>query len=241
MAAALTLRDLVTRARHLLDDLPGDVADPCAWEEDDTGLLWSNAQLVYWCNEAEQEFARRRPIEDEDTAAICQISVVASTATYTLDPRILYVDRAKLAAEDRQLEKTSSLELDEWKLDWEDLEATPTHYVEDRTGHKLRLYPTPDAADTLNLVVGRLPLTDMLWTQRYTVNPEIQAHHHMELLDWVAHRAYLKRDSETYDPAKSATHLGLFESRVGPRPSAALEQARRHNRNRRGRVRPQFF
>lgn len=279
----MNLRELVLALRRdILDDLLGDVEDPCAWESEDTGLLWKNAELVRHVNEAQREFARRRPIEDSITTAICRIPVYQGTSEYVIDPRVLHVDRvrfARYALQDVSVpftlllewtgdspevvspletfsttsptgpvierrsspQKTTVQRLDEYFLNWETTTNHPDWYIEDMTHYRLRLYPTPDRDGLLELTVGRLPLSDMRWNYRHLDAPEIDARHHLDLLQWAAHKAYMKRDAEVYDPQRAAQHLATFISYVGERPSAALEQVRRQERNLRRRVRPQFF
>jgi len=39
---------------------------------------------------------------------------------------------------------------------------------------------------------------------------EVNEDHHIHLLDWMKHLAYLKRDSETYNKKASDEHAALF-------------------------------
>jgi hypothetical protein len=227
----MKLRELVLAFREEIDDLGGDVADPCAWENDDTGLLWKNHELVRYINEAEREFCRRRPLQDNATAAVCEIAVTSGTAVYAYDERALYIERAKLDGEDYDLEKVLVEYLDEYYPAWESDTGTPLLYVEDMTEHRFRLYPTPDASFTLTLTVGRLPLREMDWNKRLTEEPEINPRHHLDLLLWMGHMAMRKRDSQTYNKEESDRYFDMFESAVGPRVNAHSEKRRRLSRN----------
>ncbi len=65
----MTLEELVENARRRLEDLGGDM-EGLDWKTDDSSLLWSNDDLVRYANEAENEFCRRRPILDSETASV---------------------------------------------------------------------------------------------------------------------------------------------------------------------------
>jgi hypothetical protein len=53
--------------------------------------------------------------------------------------------------------------------------------------------------DTLNLEVARLPLVDVAIEDVDTAEPEVDEDYHTNLVDGILARAYLKRDSETYN------------------------------------------
>jgi hypothetical protein len=225
--AGLTLFELVRQARERLDDLGGDGSTECAWQNDDTGLLWANHELVAWANEAQREFCRRRPISDSDTAALCTVAVASGTDTYDYDDRILFIKRAKLNGEQNALTKRTQTWMDRNYPEWESMTGTPVVYVEDFTDYSIRLIPNPDDAFTLDLVVARLPIDSLRWEKRQSQRPEIANHQHESLLHWICHRAYLKKDSQTYDEKQSERALALFNLEVGP-PIDARELE--HNR-----------
>ena len=358
----LNLRDLVFAWRERVDDLLGDVDDPCAWENEDEDLLWNNDEATRFANAAQREFARRRPILDSTTQAICEIQIVKGTHTYPYDSRIMDIRRAildnpeltlngdfadttiwtlgtglsiangvaswdgsQVADSDleqpealiaatqyvveftlknvtagaiqpllgtaagtarsangtfsetithagaatlflradasfvgdvddvsvrleatlnvRDLNKTTRAELDRTRFRWETKTATlrPMVYIEDADEQSLRLIDTPDANFTLRLTVGRLPLNDMLWCDRQDDILEINNRHHLDLLDWMAHEGYQKRDSQTLDLALASAYADSFTLKVGERRSAVIEKIVREDRNLHRRVRAHFF
>jgi hypothetical protein len=238
------LLQLVAHARLRLDDLPGDIIDEeTCWDSDDAGLLWSNMELVAYADEAQWEFARRRPVKDSVTTAVCQVAISASTAAYAYHASILGIERARfvetVSGKEHPLVKATHTSLDDTYPRWQsDAVGDPRCYIEDTDERRLTLYRTPQLAGTLYLTVRRLPLVHFDWVRRATLRPEIAIEHHAELLDWMLYRAYLKRDAETERPA---AHLEAFDRKVGPRPSAHLERVRRVERNTHRRVRGTFF
>jgi hypothetical protein len=181
----------------------------------------SDARLTRFLNEAQREAARRaRLITDSSTAAVCQIPIVAGTALYALDPRVIYVKRAQLLSQSDKLIKVTVLQLDSGCAGWQTQEATPpTHWVPDFESGKIRLFPIPKANDTLYLTVIREPLVDMSGS----LAPEIAPRYHENLVHWMRYRAYMVRDAETYDPKKAAEALQLFEAEFGPATNAQNE------------------
>jgi hypothetical protein len=66
---------------------------------------------------------------------------------------------------------------------------------------------------TATLSVIRLPLTQIT-SADLTVEPPIPEDDHISLLDGILGYAYLKQDTETYDPQKAARHLLIFQASI---------------------------
>ena len=176
--------------------------------------LWADAELELFANEAyEQAVVRMGGILDSDTASICTIAVTATDGTYTLDDKILHVERAKLTSQDSPLKETGVYELDRYNADWESSSEAPHSYTEDLNRHEIRLYPIPTANDTLNLTVRRRPLTLMALS---TDTPsDIPTHMHPGLLHWIMYLAYLKQDADT-ESGRAVMFRDLFTQYFGP-------------------------
>lgn len=241
----LSLEQLATIFRQRVDDLPGDIVDASKpWSNDDTGLLWSNDEICQYADEAQQELFIRRNKKDDTTAAVTQIAVVASTAIYPFDKRILAIERVKFidsAADEFVLDKTTHQTLDHLRSNWQkDDDGVVDEYIEDFENRSITLYRTPQLAGTLFLTVRRLPLLRLSWPTRHVLI-ETDDENQYDLLDWMMFRAYMKRDAETENPDLAGIHKTLFDERVGERPSAHLQQVRRQERNINRRVRVHFF
>lgn len=68
---------------------------------------------------------------------------------------------------------------------------------------------TPVEDDTILLTVERLPLVDIV-DETHELN-EVDAHHHIYLIEWMKHLAYKKQDAETFDKTKSEDARQSFE------------------------------
>jgi len=74
--------------------------------------------------------------------------------------------------------------------------------------------------DTLLLSVTRLPLSQLTIGAWQTQSPEIVSTDHNKLISGILRKAYLKRDSQTFDPKAAETHRLLFERDKGKAKTA---------------------
>lgn len=200
----MTLAEL----RALFREEAGDTAEP---------FLWPNSILNLYANEAQTEACRRGHLLRDSVTAICQIAVTAGDPIVELDPRILDIQRMRLASQFIQLRGISVQEMDDSIPGWENQTGLPWRGVTDYQSNAIRLWPSPAANDVLKLSVIRLPLVDMVAD---TDEPEIRKEYHPQLVQWMLHRAYAKQDSEVFDANKSQTALANFEKEFGSRSSA---------------------
>ncbi len=206
----MNLNDLIIGAQNQADEIV-----------DKPDLFWSLEEWTEYANDAENEACIRANLILDKSSGLTSIAVLSGTATYTISELILIVKRAKLTSGTEPLVKTSRRVLDATYPGWEAESGTVRSWLPDES-NKIVLYKSPSAADTLNLMVSRLPLTPMLLADKLTDTPEIDVQYHEGLLDWMLHRAYSKQDSETLDKGKAKEHLARFEKRFGERPSASI-------------------
>ena len=115
----MNLKELRLAARIDLDDR-------------EAPYLWSDAELNDYANRAQNEACRRaRLIQDSTTDAVTLLTLVAGEPTVDLDPRILFIRRAKLAGRTQPLGRISYKELDRRAGDWESETGEPRAYVPD--------------------------------------------------------------------------------------------------------------
>ncbi len=188
--------------------------------------FWSDAAVVSYLNEAVQEACERAQlIEDRTTPVVCALPVIAGQARYALHPSVLLIKRATLNG--ALLHETSLEDLDEESCHWETRVGTPRRFLFDEaigaTPPQLQLVSTPAAPGVVGLTVYRGALKP-LSKDRPNEAPEVPARFHTRLLDWIYHRAYFKQDADTFDPAKGAQALALFEQSFGVRPDANVQR-----------------
>jgi hypothetical protein len=205
----MTLDDLLCACRtERLDD----AAEP---------FLWSDAELTGYLNDAQDEACRRaRLIVDSSTPSICGFSVSSGTTFITVDPRVIFVRRVKLASRKKPLVFASYLELDQECQGWDERTGTVEAVITDVQSGKLRLYRIPTASDTGTLTVVRTALDPMAAASD---EPEIAPRFHRSLIAWACYRAYIKQDADSANADKAAAALAEFEREFGPKSPAIDE------------------
>lgn len=188
--------------------------------------LWSNAEVTEFANEAEREACRRADLLiDSKTTKLCTVTVKAGKDGFDLDDVVLDIRRMRVNGLALSLDPISVADLDCGYGAWETQTGNQLlHYVPDMTTAFIRVYPIPTQDTVLRMTVNRLPLQPMV---RDTDEPEILWRHHRKLIHWMMHLAYLKQDSETFDPAKAQREEAAFVKEFGPAKSARNEQWQR--------------
>lgn len=203
--------------------------------------------VIYWLNEAQDEAVTRgRLIYEASNPAICQIPVVAGTASYSLHASIYELAYCAFAltgqAERVVLPMVSEESLDSGRItlamtcsdngtvsvfspdDWRSVTGTPIYAVQNDKG--LRLVPTPDESGTVFVEGYRMPIATL---SAGTDIPEINAIHHRHLIDWVLYRAFSTPDVDLLDPNKAAAALDSFNRYFGKRPDSDLRRITRED------------
>ena len=222
----MDVEQFIARFRSVLDDQ----ANALGGGGGDT--FWSDEEIVGYLTEAVNEVAERALlIEDHTTPAVCAITLLAGVGEYTLHPSVIRIKRLTWNA--RPLSETSTEALDDEHLAWETLPGRPCSFV--HTGSDtLRLFRIPRAEDiavapALALTVYRTPLAPYS-LDNLTEVPELKTLYHDRLMQWMYRCAYLKKDSEIFDPNAAAKHEAAFTAAFGQRPDANVQRKRRDKR-----------
>lgn len=204
----MNLLEMVTYLRdNILDDNGGQGVDWTGYSDttfDSIQLRWKNEEIVSNINEAiKQVYRRTNPIK-----SVLSLPVVQGTNSYALPAYVLSVENAKRGTG----EQIRVRELEElWHLqDLDTRTGGPIYYILDTTLNTIQLYPTPVSADTLRLMVYRLPLTSLSWDDN-EVTPELREEYHVPMLFCAASLCYLKDEANTLDPQRSATFSAMFD------------------------------
>lgn len=242
--------------RELISYLRTDILDDAT-----VPYLWSDSELLRWLNYAEVQACRRSHLlvdgstaNDSGTAAtastagqqtLCQISLVVGKAVYTLNSKILQVKRCQLSGMDYPLlGPLTYAEMDERYSGWIGTSGTvgtagtsgyPFAFLNEPTG-TITFIHAPGQTGTAYLLVSRLPLLSFT----LTTSPEIPEKYHEGLLNWAAHLAYLKDDSDAFNADKAKYYEARFIEQFGPLPGAKDERMIRML-SMQGRMRPRQF
>lgn len=181
--------------------------------DDSAPYLWSSPEIYSYIDDAQKMFCRLQGGISDASSAITSLTVSANTTFVSISPLILKLRAATLQSD------YSNLEI----LNYEDVQPTrenprPDYRMDNTRGrvealvtgvepNKVRLIRIPDAEQTINLVVYRLPLVGITGPAQ---NLEIDEHHHRHLLLWMKHLAHQKQDAETFDRGRSDAFSAQF-------------------------------
>jgi hypothetical protein len=125
---------------------------------------------------------------------------------YTLDPVILDIDEMKWLDRQWKLVKVS---VKKWQINpwWEQVVGMPTEFATDYSNNTFVLNFRSETADTLRLIVRRLPLVDLVNDDDV---PEFRLHYHDYFRNGVLWLMYSKQDSEAFDMKKATDYYADF-------------------------------
>ena len=224
---------------HMRESILDDMAAP---------YLWKDTELLRYLNYAEVQACRRGHLliddataNDNGTAAtagtlgqkpLCRLTIVAEQAQYNLSPKILMVKRCQFKSMTIPISgPVSYFELDELQSGWRGTSGTvgtagsggnPFFFMNEPV-NTITFVLAPSKTDTAYLVVSRIPLTPFT----LSTSPEIEEKYHEGLMDWAAHLAYMKNDSDTLNLNLAAVYESRFSAQFGFLPDANSERIRK--------------
>lgn len=194
---------------------PSELLDIFRREVDDleNPPLWTDEEIDTYMNQAQRAFARATDCFLDSTTAVARVAVVANQALSALSPLVIRPRRAELASTSQPVILATTAEMDLGAITgrdyglrvpyrWRTATGTPQFAITDFAPRKLLLTPKPTEADTINLVVYRLPLLPV--TSSSSAFEVIDEDHQYGLRLYMQKLAYLKQDTETYNPKRSA-------------------------------------
>lgn len=209
----MNLAALRKRFRQRVDDL----TEP---------YLWSNEEADEYANEAVAEAAERALLlYDVSTPKVTQLLLTPDRHAYPLHPSIVRVDRVSNLDASTLLIPTETAELGNVP-NRHSTPGDPAYYAVQ--GGTIMFWPVPgDGKASIQLAVYRLPLNPMC---RDGDVPEIEARFHGRLIDWMAHRAYSKRDADAEDERRARNALTAFIRNFGQRDDADTQRKKAEHR-----------
>lgn len=204
----MTLLELVTHLRrNILHDVGGTGTDWASWSESDYDsiqLRWNNEELVSFINEAIRVVYRRtNPVKD-----LYQLDLVKDTYLYSLPDYIIEVLKAKRS--NGKYIKEASMDQYWDYTEYNTKTGEPAYFFPDVEGSKLRFYPIPSVDETIDLMVYRLPKTELSWDDN-EASPELRVEYQIPMLFYAGAMCYLKDEANTLDPRRSAELMAMFD------------------------------
>jgi len=196
---------------ELIEAFRSDVVDEVA------PYLWKDTEIVRYADAAYRRFVRLTGGIHDFTSPITRVNVVAGEATAEVSKLILRFDTATRESDGKDIEVTNWTDRNLMRRD--DFGFSNSLYNDGGVGEirymvignqegLVKWVRIPAADDVVNLQVYRLPLTHIV-DGTHTMD-EVNEDHHIHLLDWMKHLAFLKQDSETYDKDSSDRHGSAF-------------------------------
>lgn len=211
------------RVSQILEEIREDYLDDTV-----EPYRWKDTTLRRWLNRAQEEACmRQRLLVDDTTAEVCQVTLVDGQASYTLDSRIVLVERVTL--DGNPLTKKTVGQLDRLVPGWQTETGEISKYLQNDL--TITLIPTPTASDdgkTLDLRVWRLPLISNMSTGH---SPEIPTQHHKDLMWYVVAEAYARPDEDTQNTQRSEIYMAKFDRVFGPALGADVLAHKRRETN----------
>lgn len=206
-----------TELKSLFRSVVGDETAP---------YLWSDAEVYTFMDVTQKLFCRRVGGIQDSRSGITQLNLTANQVFADVSPLILRIKGAQ-RSDGRPVEILNYEDV--FFNDWFAQRGTPgplKAIIINENINSIRLFPMLDAAETLSLVVERMPAETIVGADQQI---EIDEQHHYHMLDWMKHLAYQKNDAETFDRGKSIEAYNTFMSYVD---EARVEKSRREHKPR---------
>ncbi len=146
---------------------------------------------------------------------LCEIPVTAGTGIYAYSKKVIKVLDVHLASQTKPLRRVYAENLRQHfpSSHWRTMDdGTPLCWCANLETDKIVFIPAPDANDTAYLTVSRFPLSRLSYLSP-TDDLGFREEYHADLLPWMLHLAFSKKDVETDRPELSAFYRKKFETR----------------------------
>lgn len=186
-----------------------DVAQP---------YFWSDEEVWRYAGDAQRQFVRLTGGVSDVLSAAAEVDISAGEAWSDLHPSVLRVMSISRRSDHKPIEAINHTDIGKMRssdygqiksLILDELSGPVRYGVIGMQRGKIRWVQVPEVNDVADLHVYRTPLTIIDGPDQEIA--DVEEEHHVHLLKWMKHLAYLKRDSEVFDPQGAERHKVLFE------------------------------
>ena len=188
--------------------------------------LWSETEALGYLDETQKTLVRALGGIPDSTSSLTTVALTVNMESFPYDERILRIKAAYRTSDGRPVQIVNYENMDAlgWRFDGR---TGPIRgIVIGADDDNIMTYPVLSVADTLRLVIDRLPLYDV---EEIDDDLEVKPVHHRHLVIGMKALAYGKQDAETFDKTKKDQFTAEF--------AAYCEQARAEKERRKARVR----
>lgn len=173
--------------------------------------LWTDEEVFSYINDAQRMFCRLTDgIADASTPAVTVLSVVPGTDWVPLHPTIKRIRSATRSDTGKDIDIINRDDMVQRRWVFDGTTNAVRALIIGMERKKARVFPKSNETVDINLTVFRLPLVAI--TADGDQDFEIDEEHHLHLLSWVKHLAYLKQDAETFDRMKAKEFEDIFRA-----------------------------
>lgn len=172
--------------------------------------FWSETEAYTYAQAAYVMFTRLTGGVPDFTSEACEVDVVAGEPIAELHPAILTIHAAELKSTGAPVKivnhtDTRALQMLSYgksvNLAADKSVGKVTHMVIGMQRNRAQLIRIPEADDTITLIIDRMPL-NRIDTQGAEI-VDVDEMHHIHLVQWMSHLAYMKKDADSFDPRGS--------------------------------------
>lgn len=198
----------------------GEVID--AFREDVVDVakpyLWNSSEVWRYLDGAYRMFVRLTGGVRDFTSSATRVDIITGEPVGILDASILKILSATRSSDNGSIELINYTDLGKsvgtdygrpYNLKLDTTTGSVHSGVIGMERNKIRWINVPAADDTAELIIRRLPRARLTEDDDELVDIEVD--HHINLLDWMKHKAYLKQDADAFDPDKAALCKAKFE------------------------------
>jgi hypothetical protein len=217
---------------------PSDSLELFRLEVDDTiePYLWSDSEFYTYLTDAHDLHVRLIGGIADRTDPLTRLAYKENDQFLKYDDRILRIKGAwdetnrRITLKNLDNFESEYLDDDYGRLAYRGLDDGKTgdirFLVTDVEDLKVQLYPLPDHDGWIRLFVYRRPLEKI---NEFSTEFEIPSQHHLNLLNWVKYKAFMKQDVETFDGTKALEFRAAFTEGI---TDAKRDKASREDRKR---------
>lgn len=164
--------------------------------------LWSDEEVYGYLDDAQKMFCQLAGGIADRSSIITKISVNVNQDSFTYDPRILTITDAFRVSDGREVSVTNYVDMKTRGQRFDRSTGPVEDIVVGMDDNKAYFRPIPSVAETVQLIVERLPLCD-IEAGNEAQKLEILPKHHRCLLLRMKELAYSKQDAETLDKTRA--------------------------------------